>query len=174
MNFFVTVEGAERLERALRGVVANFEDLRPAWRPVSDEIYSIIRAQFNTEGSRGSGRWPARAQSTLDRMTSMNARGFTAKVVGLPLRRTDALHNSLTTRGGAHGIYIEEPQELTMGTDLPYFRIHQRGGPIIPQRKMIDLTDADGRRIVSIVRRGLMHQIADRGFDVTEVGELGF
>lgn len=164
-TFFVTVEGAQRLESALRGVAANFADLRPAWRPVSDEIYSIIRAQFNTEGTRGSGRWPKRAESTLNRITAINRRGFS--VIGLPLRATNALHNSLTTRGGAHGIYIEEPQELTMGTDLPYFGFHQQGGSKIPQRKIVDLTDADGRRILSIVKRGLMHEIADRGFDVT-------
>lgn len=104
----------------------------------------------------------------------MNARGFTAKQVGLPLRRTDALHNSVTTRGGAHGIYIEEPQELTLGTDLKYAGIHQRGGGRIPQRKIYDLTDADGDKLMSVLNRGLKVKIADRGFDVTEVGELGF
>lgn len=165
MNISIEVIGEEKLLRELKGVAADVSDLRPSWRPVSDEVYSIVRAQFNTEGARGSGRWQKRAQSTLDRITSINRRGFS--VIGLPLRATNAMHNALTSRGGAHGIYIEEPQELTMGTDLPYANIHQRGGPKIPQRKIFDLTEKDGDRLMSILRRGLTVKIADRGFDVT-------
>lgn len=175
MNLSIEVIGEEKLLRELKGVAADVSDFRPSWRAVSDEVYSIERAQFNTEGSRGSGRWAQRAQSTLDRITSMNSRGFTAKVVGLPLRRTDAMHNALTTRGGSHSIYEETPDSLTLGTSLPYANIHQRGGGKIPQRKLYDLTEADGDRLMSILKRGLTVKIADRGFDVkTDDGGLPF
>lgn len=172
MNLSIEVIGEERLLRELTGVARDVSDLRPSWRPVSDEVYSIVRAQFNTEGTRGSGRWPARAASTLDQITSMNSRGF--KVVGLPLRRTDALHNAVTTRGGSHSVYEETPDSLTLGTDLKYAMIHQRGGSKIPQRKIYDLTENDADRMMRILNRGLVVKIKDRGFDVQEVGELGF
>lgn len=153
--------------REMRGLEKDVADWRAAWRPVSDEIYSIERAQHQTEGTRGSGRWPKRAKSTLDRITSLNRRGFTAKVVGLPLRLTDTEFRALTTRGAAHGIYIEEPQQLTVGTDLRYARYHQFGTSRMPRRKLYDFTDKDIDVMQRIMRRSLREKIADRGFDVS-------
>lgn len=167
----IGVEGEEKLERALTGVASDFSDLRPSWRPVSDEIYSILRSQFQTEGGRAT-KWPRRAESTLDRITSINKRGFS--LVGLPLRATDTLFTAVTTRNAPHGIYEEAPDSLTLGTDLPYAGIHQKGGKKIPQRKIYDLTDNDGKRILSILKRGLVQKIKDRGFDYVETAEIPF
>lgn len=172
MRISIQVEGEERLLRALKGAESDVTDLRSSWRPVSDEIYSITRAQFASQGGRAGSRWPPRAQSTVDRYTAINRKGF--KVLNETLRRTDAMFKSLANRGAAHGIYEEEAMSLTMGTDLPYANIHQRGGGKIPQRKIFDLTDADADRLMKILKRGLTVKIADRGFDVKDDGGLPF
>jgi phage gpG-like protein len=166
MRISIGVEGEEKLDRALRGVAADTSDLRPSWRPVSDEIYSIVRKQFASK--RG---WKPRAQSTIDRYTAMNRRGFS--VINETLRRTDAMFKAVSTRGASHGIYIEESDSLTVGTDLPYAGIHQSGGSKIPQRKIYDLDDSDVTRLIRILRRGLTEKIADRGFDISEAADTG-
>lgn len=167
MNISFEVEGEERLTRALRAVAADTSDLRPSWRAVSDEVYSILRSQFSTQGARGpGGRWPARAKSTVDRYTAINRKGFA--VLNEPLRRTDAMFRALTTRGAPHGVYEEGAEELVLGTTLPYAVIHQRGGGRIPQRKIYDFTERDTARIRSILKRGLVEKIKDRGFDYVE------
>lgn len=169
MNINVTVDGEERLLGALRGVAADLSDLRPAWRPVSDELYSIVRQQFASQGARGPvGKWEGRADSTVARYTAINRRGFA--VLNETLRRTDALFKSVSTRNAPHGIYDEQPDSLTVGTDLKYAGIHQKGGGRIPQRKVYDLTEQDERRLLSIIKRGLAGKVKDRGFDYTDDG----
>ena len=169
MNISVEVQGEERFDGALRGVAADLSDLRPAWRAVSDEIYTITRQQFSTHGARGeAGKWKERADSTVARYTAVNRRGFS--VLNETLRRTDALFKALTTRGAPHGIYDETPDSLTVGTDLPYAQIHQRGGSRIPQRKLYDPTERDAARLVSVLKRALAGKVKDRGFDYTDDG----
>jgi phage gpG-like protein len=173
MKIEIGVEGEEKLERALKGAVADLSDLRPAWRPVSDELFSITRAQFATQGARGpAGKWEKRADSTVDRYSSINRRGFT--VLNETLRRTDAMFKAVTLRRAPHGIYDEQADSLTVGTDLPYAAIHQKGGPKIPQRKIYDLTERDAARLMSILKRGLMKKIEDRGFDFVDSAEIPF
>jgi hypothetical protein len=167
MPDFISIEvlGQERLTTALSGVARDVEDLRPSFLAVSDEVYSIIRTQYAT---RGHGRWPANKTSTIERYAAMNRRGFS--VINEPMRRTDALFISETTRGGPHGIYIEEPQSLTMGTDLSYGAIHQAR-----DRKQYDFSDDDVERLAKIIQRGLVTKIADRGFDAKpDAGAIPF
>lgn len=182
MNITVEVQGEERLNKALRGVAADLSDLTPAWRAVSDEIYSIERRQFSTQGARGpAGKWEKRADSTVARYTAINRRGFA--VLNETLRRTDATFKALTTRGAPGGIYDPQPSSLTVGTDLkspkgfPYPKAHQTGAPRanIRQRKLYDLTDRDAARLLSILKRGLVGKVKDRGFDyVEDFGEAAF
>lgn len=168
----IQVSGEERLQRALTGMTGDVSDLRPSWRPVSDEVYSIVRNQFATEGGRAGSRWPKRSEKYLDRLTAMNRRGFTT--IAEPLRRTGALYNAVSTRGAPHGVYDAQADSLTLGTDLPYANIHQRGGPKMPQRKVYDLTEQDVSRLMSILKRGLVSKIKDRGFDFVNVTEIPF
>jgi phage gpG-like protein len=168
----IGVEGQERLERALTGAASDISDYRPHWRAISDEVYSITRNQFATEGGRAGTRWPKRAESTLDRLTSLNRKGFSS--LALPLRSTDALFNAVTTRNAPHGIYEERSDSLTLGTSLEYAGYHQTVTRRMPARKIYDLTENDGKRLLSIIKRGLREKIKDRGFDFVESGEIPF
>jgi hypothetical protein len=173
VNISVDVGDGERLLGALRGVAADLSELRPGWRAVSDEVYAIERAQFRSLGARGPvGKWRERARSTIDRYASINRRGFA--VLNETLRRTDSLFKAVTTRGAPHGVYEEGPDGLTMGFDLAYGMIHQKGGGKVPQRKVYDLTEQDARRLGSILKRGLAGKIKDRGFDFVDGGEFAF
>lgn len=164
------VEGEEKLQRALTGIARDVSDFRPSWRAVSDEVYSIERNQFATEGSRAGARWPKRSDAYLDRLTALNRRGFTT--IAEPLRLTGALYDAVGSRNAPHGIYDEQPESLTLGTDLPYANIHQKGAKNgrPPQRKIYDLTEQDASRIMGILKRGLVTKIKDRGFDFVDTG----
>jgi len=164
----IEVQGDKQLEIALKGVASDLSDFRRAWRPVSDEVYSIVRAQFATEGGRSGNRWPPRAASTLRNITSTNRRGF--KSLGLPLRASDAMFLALTTRGAPSGIYQETEDSLTLGTSLPYARLHQTGTRRMPARKLYDPTEDDPKRIGRIIQRSFKKPIEDRGFDYKDDG----
>lgn len=170
MNFSISVDD-QMLLFGLRGVAVDTERaIRPVAPAISDIVRSGVRAQYNSAGRRGpTGKAWTRKQSTIDRYTSMNARGFGGKVLNEPMRRTDRLHISETVRGAAHGIEIIEDNAITMGTDLRYGAIHQARG-----QKQYDLTDGDLDEIIRAARRGLALKWVDRGFDVQEVGALGF
>lgn len=173
MRLEIEVEGGEKLSAALSGLAADLSDLRPAWRAISDEVYAIERAQFRSQGARGpAGKWKERAKSTVDRYSAINRRGFA--VLNETLRRTDTLFKAVTLRGAPHGLYEEGPDGLTLGFDLDYGQIHQKGGRKIPQRKIYDLTEQDARRLVSILKRGLAGKSKDRGFDYVDGGEIPF
>jgi len=173
------VEGAEKVERAGQGLDRDLLDWRHAWRAVSDEVYSIERHQFLTLGARGpNGRWKERSQAYVDRQTSINRKGF--KVLNELMRRTDAMFKAVTMRGAPGGIYEETGTSLTLGTSLksdkgfPYPAAHQTGGKRLPQRKIYDPTERDAARLASILKRGLVKKIADRGFDYVDAGEIPF
>lgn len=166
----IQVEGLPRLQAALEGVARDAENLSQTWRAVEDEIYSIEREQFAT---RGHGSWEPRKDSTVERYTAMNRRGFS--VINEPERATDTLFRAVTTRGAPHGILNEEPQSLTMGFDLAYGQYQQTGTTRMPQRKIYDLDEGDARRLAQIIKRGLVTKIADRGFDAkADAGAIPF
>lgn len=157
------------MERDIGALRRHFDaPIRPVAGQVEEVIFSAVRAQYASGGTRGpnSQRW-ARKDSTVERYAAMNRRGF--RVLNEPMRRTDALYISETTRGGPHSVSVTEDDFMARGTDLPYGLIQQRRG-----RLQYDLTDDDVRRIVSVVKRGLVKDV-DRFFDYREdFGEAAF
>jgi phage gpG-like protein len=173
MKVSIEVEGQEKLDVALKGAAADLANFRIVARPVSDEIYSIERAQFQTQGQRAGSRWPARSQAYLASLTRLNRSGF--RSVAEPLRRTDALFQAVTTRGAPGGVYEESEDSLTLGTSIPYARYHQEGTLRMPQRKIYDLTERDVQGIGRVIKRAYKRPLADRGFDYRgDSGEIPF
>jgi len=175
----IEVQGEKQLDIALRGAAKDLSDFRLVALAVSDEIYSIVREQFATEGGRAGRRWPKRTTAYLDSITRTNRKGF--KSLGLPLRSSDALFTAVTTRNAPGGIYDATEEGLTLGTNLksergyPYPIAHQEGRGNNPVRRIYDLTDEDGKRIGRIITKALKGPIQDRGFDYTEdSGEIPF
>lgn len=163
-NFSITVDDV-KFQRAIRGTVKALDAvIRPVDRPLSDEVYGFVRAQYSSRGSRGpTGKAWTRKQSTIDRYSAMNKRGFS--VINEPMRRTDALYVSEVTRGAPHGVYEVEDNELTLGTSLSYGLIQQRRGQM-----QYDPTEADVTRLMRIIKRGAGEKIQDAGFDYVDHG----
>lgn len=169
MKLSVGVEGEEKLERALTGVMGDLKTpIRDVERPLSDEVLLMVRDQFRSHGARGrSGAWPANKASTIAGYTAQNRRGFS--VLNEPMRRTGALYAAVTTRGAPHGIFEVTDDSMTHGTDLIYAGVHQR-----KRRKVYDPTDEDARKFLAVIRRGLGQKFKDRGFDYVDRGEIPF
>jgi hypothetical protein len=169
MNFSIEVEGVERLERDAVVLQRNFHaPIRPVAGQVEEVVFSAVRAQYASRGTRGPhGREWTRKQSTIDRYTAMNRRGYS--VLNEPMRRTDALFKSEVTRGGPHSVSVTEDDRMARGTDLFYGRIQQekRG------QLQYDLTEGDIRRILSIINRGIVKDV-NHFFDFVDAGEFAF
>lgn len=169
-----TAEIFDNVTPALRGVAADLSDLRPAWRPVSDELYAITQRQITSRGRGKSGRWRDHADATKERIASLNRRGF--RVLGELGRATDKMFLSLTRRGAPGGVYEERPDSLTSGTvvrstrGFPYPQAFHGGTKNQPARPIYDLTDADAARLMRILKRALVKKVEDRGFDYKEDG----
>jgi hypothetical protein len=159
----IEITGQERLDRAFKGMADDLSaPIRPVARPLSDVVLLMVRGQYSSNGRRGPrGKAWSRKQSTIDRYTAMNRRGFS--VVNQNMRRTDALYISESTRGGPGGIYEVEDDSLTMGTSLRYGKILQDRG-----QTQYDPTEADIRDMLRVIRNHQGKQAADRGFDYQE------
>lgn len=155
----------KEIEIALNGAAEDVSDFRKVARPASDIVYSTLRTQFSTKKG-----WEPRAQSTIDRLTAKNRRGFSS--VNETLRDSDSMFKALTTRGAPFGIYEPSEDGLVMGTDLPYARRHQFGKGVVarPIYNLDDIGDALQRELPKAYR-GLFE---DRGFDFVDRGEIPF
>lgn len=164
----IEVTGLDRMEHDTRVLVRNLSaPIRPAASQLEEETYIEVRAQYASAGAKGRhGAWPKNKPETVDRYAAMNKRGF--KVLNQPMRRTDALFISETTRGGPHSIRVVEDDALTLGTDLAYGALHQKKG-----RMQYDPTDEGIRRRLSIIKRGVVKEV-NQFFDYVETGEFAF
>lgn len=168
MRLSIEAHGEEQLSRDFKGAAGDASDLRRlgVWRPVSDVVLTMAREQILSAGRRGGHPYQKHAASTVQNIISQNRRRFQG--IGELLRRTDAMFRAVGTRGAPHGILIEEAQELTMGTDLIYAAMHQRGGTRLPQRMIYDPTEKDEKEIGRAMKQGIAGKWEDRGLDYRE------
>lgn len=168
MELSVEISGLDRMSLDVGALMRNFAaPVRPVAGQIEEVIFSAVRAQYASRGRRGphSKEWK-RKPATVERYTAMNRGGF--RVLNEPMRRTDALFISETTRGGPHSISITEDDSMTRGTDLPYGLIQQKLG-----RLQFDPTEGDLLRIKDIIRRGVVKDV-DHFFDYRETGGAAF
>jgi phage gpG-like protein len=103
------------------------------WEKVGDVIAGAMRQQFASEGSHLLGRqW---APLNPDYLAWKIGKGFRPE----RLRQTDAMRDSLISRPMAIERY--EPLRATFGTDDEKAAFHQNGTSLMPQRKIIHVTD---------------------------------
>ena len=134
-DFVVDASQAEALFETVRG---RCQDMRWFWREVRADYLEMIAEQFNTTGGR-SGGWQPLSPYTV-------AEKAAAGYGGAPImQRTRDLINSLML-GGPMSVEVLAPDYLKLGTAVPYAPIHQYGGGNVPERPLIAVTDADGKR----------------------------
>jgi hypothetical protein len=167
---YTKVDGEQRIGRAINNVVrAVSAPIRKAARPLEDRVFLMVAQQYDSNGRRGPTGHPwTRQQSTIDRETAMNRRGFT--VLNMNMQRTGNLRTSETRRGAPHSIEIIEDDSITLGTDLEYGLIQQRRGQT--QYDPVDSDVADfGKTLVRSVRGEIT---SDGWFDYVERPAIPF
>lgn len=143
----LTLMGDQQVVRTLTNQQWFLTDMRPAWEQVADEFAKAEKELFRT---RDRGAWPA--------LSKQYARWKEQRYPGKPpMRRTDTLYRELTQR--PFGVERITRWSLTIGTQLPYARIHQKGGWVPgwpPKRMVVHLTEDEKRRIVKAVQAQLV------------------
>lgn len=158
LGFKIEVEGEEALRRGFYKVIETVEDFTPIWSAVKKEFFAIERELFASGGASGaSGRWKPLSKAYEEQ--KINKYGTFALLAGT-LRASDAMYKSLTKETG-DTIFETDKQNLTFGSSLPQFRGAMKGNPSknLSQRKPVDLTDADKRRISRVMRENLIPYI---------------
>lgn len=147
-----TSSGAGALA-ALVEAAANVEVT--AWPAIVEDFHAIEARRFAAEGPG----WAPWTQATQSIRSSLHATGTTI------MDNTGTLRRALTT-SDAPGSKVEMlPDELFVGTDLPYAHVHQQGGEVevfgrghatLPARPIVDVDMADHARWAEYVQAALV------------------
>lgn len=146
MRFDLSVDGDVQISRRLLRLGDRVEDARPAFRRVADDLMGIERQQFASQGGRAHA-WPPLAQATQE---AKSRAGLDPRI----LQATGRLRDSLTGRSGDQKLLITDTF-MIFGTNVKYAGYHQ-GGRGVPQRRYLDLTAMDRRRLVKTLQRELI------------------
>lgn len=130
-------KGVERTRRAIVNVGKRGEDVRPVFQDVRAIVRQSNEERFNT---RGQGSWDALKDSTR---AAKARRGDDPRI----LRASGALFKSLTAQRAKGQVNRKKPDRFQIGTSVHYARFHDLGEGGVPQRRLMDLTEADMREI---------------------------
>lgn len=143
----LTLMGDQQVVRTLTNQRWFLQDMRPAWEQVAD---IFAKAEKDLFRSQDRGKWPA--------LSKQYARWKAQRYPGMPpMRRTDRMYRELTQR--PFGIEKLGRWSMTIGTRLPYARIHQKGGWVTgwpPKRMVVHLAEHEKRLIVKAVQAQLV------------------
>jgi phage gpG-like protein len=108
----------------------NIDNARPAFEAIADHQQTIWKKQFAQEGGyTNRSRW----SPLSPRYAAWKQRHYPGKPI---LQLTGALFNSLTRR--PFGVEEITAHTMVIGTDVPYAKYHQVGGPpYLPARPII-------------------------------------
>lgn len=150
MKLEVNILGDQQLKRKILRFTEAVSDATQPLKEVAEDFWQIEAKQFDSEGG-ASGGWLALNQD----YAKWKARNFPGAKI---LERTGILKGSLTNQ---NPWTVNEPEKLkvTVGTKVPYAAYHQTGGAgnRPPQRRPIDLTEADKRRWAKIFQTWLVY-----------------
>lgn len=138
MNVEITVQGADGQERRMALLAERLEDPTEGLQRVATALRTAEATWFT---SRGGGRWPALAQSTIRRHGAHP-----------PLRLTGRLLASLTRPGGSH-VERVRGDVLQFGTKLPTANL------VAGRRPVLDTTSPTRRRIGQVVGDYLLEDV---------------
>lgn len=149
MQLELEVYGDTQFSRDLLRFRDRGMDMVPAFRSLADDFLDIGREQFGSQGGR-SGGWRPLSPTYLARKV---ADGHDPRI----LHRTLRLRRSLTMET-ADTIRRLAPDEMFVGSRVPYGVHHQHGAPRanLPQRRPVELSNADRVRWVKILQRYLI------------------
>lgn len=156
----ISVDGEDQYKRAFSRLDAVFDDLRPIWPDVRAAFWKIESDQFESEGQKGaSGKWAE--LSARYKRQKIRRYGADKKI----LEASGALKASLTSDGPG-SYYADSPNEMAVGSTIPYGIYHQRGGKNLPKRKPIDLSNEQKKYLDKTIQRSLISALRKGTFYV--------
>ncbi len=159
MSISIQVEGEDAVRLALGKVIDSITDLRPAWKEAKRVFREIETDQFQSSGAAGaSGKW--KPLSKAYEAQKIRKFGTFALLAGVNIR-TERLYKSL--RGDtADSVYTESPQEMTIGTSVPYAKYVQKARPVI------SLSDKQKQQLGLAIKKSLRSEVRKSGLVMTE------
>ena len=154
------VDGEAQFDRAFSRFGHHTEDLRFLWADVASDFREIEQEQFATQGGHGHA-W----QPLSKKYGQWKAKHHPGKQI---LELDGTLWKSLTVKGAKGHVERPDKDSLSLGTSLHYAKYHQRGTKKMPARKVIDLTEADKKKISRTIHRRLVGVARATGFEVRE------
>jgi phage gpG-like protein len=160
IRFTVDVDGTAEFDRAFNRVEHHIADLTPVWAEVKQQVFEIEQDQFQSGGAKGaSGKWAELSPKCEE--VKIRKYGTFAVIAG-PLIATERLYRSLS-RETEDTVYIAEPQEMTIGTSVPYAGYHQKGTSKMPARPPISLSGDQKKQIQKRIQRKLLDYVRETG-----------
>ena len=145
INFTVEMLGEKQVDLMLGVAAKKVDDLRPAWKPMREIWHRNRLFDFREEGGHGGSGWA--------KLDPAYAASKAAKYPGNTiLRREDRLFESLTSESGADRVWIPSRLRLEFGTATSYAIYHQLGTPDMPQRRPVQINEAEARTYTSPIQ----------------------
>ena len=153
-----TILGDLVLERAVSRFADSVKDFSPVWERIRDDFHRIEEEQFETEGGRSGAPWQHLSRVTQSPGGRRHISYEEWKHKHFPgakiLYRTGAMWGQFVT---GVGMTTEiSPMRLLIQPNIPYAIYHQQGTSKMPQRRVVNLTEAD--------KMGWMKMIKDFAF----------
>jgi hypothetical protein len=122
-------------------------DARPVWPAILGDLFQLNLRRFDSAGREGGGQaWKALSPRTL----AIKAAGHEDPRI---LHRTRALRSASTRRNAPHQIVRMDPQQLLLGTDLPYAAIVNKRRPIFRVPRAVG--ESMARRLLRYIDEGV-------------------
>lgn len=154
-NLTFEVAGEQQVLRGFSRFADKVQDMRPFFHALAKDFHDLERRQFESEGQSGSAGWPALSP----RYARWKAMHYPGKTI---LVRTGLLKGSLA---GNNGYTVEDiqPLQARLGTLVPYAIYHQKGGPRLPKRSPIQLSNDDKARWTKMAHEHLVEEAKKEG-----------
>lgn len=135
----LSFEGLDKVTDAYRERAERMQDLSPVFEAGDKYFRAEMDEQFRTQGAflQGGQQWRPLNPDYAKRKHAKY--GVPPAPFGI-LWREGRLHRGLTQEGGEHVKQITATSAV-YGTTVPYGKYHQKGGPKLPQRKIIIVRD---------------------------------
>jgi phage gpG-like protein len=137
MSFEVSLDGDKRIIGKLDEMISIPSNPKSLLKEAGELVIEDTKKTFDTEGSNLDGaKWKRLSPNTVRQRVRL---GYGA---GPILQRTGRLKRSF--------FQVITSKQTTITSNSPYYGFHQKGGSIIPKRKMLGLNDKTKTAIVKV------------------------
>lgn len=136
MGFRISLDGDERIIGKLNDLLSIPQNPKKLLKQSGDLVLESVNRTFTSEGRELGQAWKRLSPNTI------RARVRAGYGAGPILQRTGRLKNSF--------VQFVTNSYTRITSNNPYYKYHQKGGSIIPQRKMLGLTNRIKEDIVRV------------------------